>query len=54
MYALNDSIISMPTPHHNLSGHYRHLVHVQISKKRIIPLTHGKCVEIYHKKKFIH
>ncbi|KAG5683000.1 hypothetical protein PVAND_012312 [Polypedilum vanderplanki] len=24
------------------SGHYRHLVHVQISKKRIIPLTHGR------------
>lgn len=23
-------------------GHYRHLVHVQISKKRILPLTHGR------------
>ncbi|KAL7031857.1 hypothetical protein ACKWTF_007152 [Chironomus riparius] len=24
------------------SGHYRHLIHVQISKKRIVPLTHGR------------
>lgn len=23
-------------------GHYRHLVHVQISKKRVLPLTHGR------------
>lgn len=33
-----------------LSGHYRHLIHVQISKKRIIPLTHGRfdCNKIVH------
>jgi inactive dipeptidyl peptidase 10 len=24
------------------AGHFKHLVHVQISKKRIIPLTHGR------------
>lgn len=25
-----------------IAGHFRHLIHVQISKKRMIPLTHGK------------
>lgn len=32
------------------SGHYRHLIHVQISKKRIIPLTHGR----YDVNKIVH
>lgn len=32
------------------SGHYRHLIHVQISKKRIIPLTHGR----YEVSKIVH
>lgn len=25
-----------------IAGHFRHLIHVQISKKRMIPLTHGE------------
>lgn len=42
-FSLNaSSYIAISPLRDGLSGHYKHLVHIHISKKRIIPLTHGK------------
>lgn len=38
----SSSYIAISPLRDGLSGHYKHLVHIHISKKRIVPLTHGK------------
>lgn len=42
-FALNgSSYIAISPVRDGGSGHFKHLVHVQISKKRIAPITHGR------------
>lgn len=42
MFASNGSVYIAISPlRDGISGLFKHLVHVNISKKRVIPLTHG-------------